>query len=553
MDWKLVVFQTLGGLGLFLMGMKVMSEGMQKAAGERLRKILRVLTANRFVGVFVGFVITAIIQSSSATSVMAIGFVNATLMTVQQAIGVELGAAVGTTVTGWIVALDITAYAMPIIGIAVFIRFFSKNTTWQYMGEVLFGFGILFLGMNSMKDGFAPLKNSEYFINMIQSIDGSDYYSVILGVIVGTVATSIVQSSSAVVGIIIALASQGLLNFEGSLALVMGCNIGTTITGILASIGGSVNAKRAALAQTLFKIAGVFIMLFVFYPFSDVIDFFTPGLATEKLTVHIAMGHTIFNIINLIIFLPLIGPLARFVNYILPDKLKNEDNLPENFINFDYNMIETSSMAIMESEKELVVMSEHVVASLKMLKNMSMKDQHNVAETCDFILKNEDRIDKYQFHITQFLLAISSRALTLKDANIVGSYIGLAHNLEKIADYIERISIIIDKLARKQICFSEKATSVINTIIDENISYFGESMELFKGDIKQPSYAEKALAKSVRLKKMIKDAKIEHFDRIREKVCQGSAAIHFIDILNNLETMGSENYNIAEVVSGKKY
>ncbi|HQN72872.1 MAG TPA: Na/Pi cotransporter family protein, partial [bacterium] len=361
MDWKLVIFQTVGGLGLFLMGMKIMSEGMQKAAGDRLRKILKVLTTNRFVGVFVGFLITAIIQSSSATSVMAIGFVNATLMTVQQAIGVELGAAVGTTVTGWIVTMDISAYAMPIIGIGVFIRFFSKSKTWQYMGEIMFGFGILFLGMSSMKDGFAPLKNSEQFISLFKSIDGHTYSSVILGVFVGTITTAVVQSSSAVVGIVIALASQGLINFDGSLAIVMGSNIGTTITGILASIGGSVNAKRAALAQTLFKTAGVILMLTVFYPFKNLVEMITPGLSSINLTVHIAMGHTLFNVINLVVFLPLVGPLAKLVNSIFPDKAKKDDDLPENFISIDYNMIETPSMAIMESEKKLLVMSEYVI------------------------------------------------------------------------------------------------------------------------------------------------------------------------------------------------
>jgi phosphate:Na+ symporter len=553
MDWKLVIFQTVGGLGLFLMGMKIMSEGMQKAAGDRLRKILKVLTTNRFVGVFVGFLITAIIQSSSATSVMAIGFVNATLMTVQQAIGVELGAAVGTTVTGWIVTMDISAYAMPIIGIGVFIRFFSKSKTWQYMGEIMFGFGILFLGMSSMKDGFAPLKNSEQFISLFKSIDGHTYSSVILGVFVGTITTAVVQSSSAVVGIVIALASQGLINFDGSLAIVMGSNIGTTITGILARIGGSVNAKRAALAQTLFKTAGVILMLTVFYPFKNLVEMITPGLSSINLTVHIAMGHTLFNVINLVVFLPLVGPLAKLVNSIFPDKAKKDDDLPENFISIDYNMIETPSMAIMESEKELLVMSEYVINSMNLLRQMPVKEQDKAVEICDIILKNEDRIDKYQFYITQFLLSLSSRALTLKDANIVGSYIGLAHNLEKVADYVENISAIIDKMRRKQIDFSNNAVEIINRILDENINYFSESMEFFKSDVKTAAYTEKALTKSIRLKKMVQDAKIEHFDRIREKVCQGGAAIHFIDILNNLDAMSSENYNIAQVVSGKKY
>ncbi len=553
MDWRSVMFQAAGGLGLFLMGMKIMSEGMQKAAGDRLRKILKILTSNRFMGVFVGFIITAIIQSSSATSVMAIGFVNATLMTVKQAISIELGAAVGTTVTGWIVTLNVSAYAMPIIGLGVLIRFFSKNRTWQYVGEVFFGFGILFLGMESMKNGFAPLRTHEGFLDLFRSIDGHTFGSVILGVFVGTITTAMVQSSSAVVGITIALASQGLINFDGALAIVMGSNIGTTITGIISSIGGSVNAKRAALAQTIFKTIGVVLMLIVFYPFRDIVDLVTPGSPAKNLTVHIAMGHTIFNLVNLAVFLPSISILANIVTKIFPDKMKDVDDLPEHFINIDYNMIETSSMAIMESEKEITVMGEYVVESLRKLREMSVDKPEDIHKLCDTIVKNEDRIDKYQFYITQFLLAVSSRSLTIQDATAVGSYIGLAHNLEKMGDYVENISLIIDKLNRKQLSLSKYAVEVMNKILDENIEYFIESMEMFRGGIKNPSYTEKALSRSIRLKKMIKDAKIDHFERLRDKVCENKVAIHFIDILNNFDAMGSENFNIAEVVAGRKY
>ncbi len=553
MDWKAVIFQAVGGLGLFLMGMKIMSEGMQKAAGDRLRKILKILTVNRFMGVFVGFIITAIIQSSSATSVMAIGFVNATLMTVKQAISVELGAAVGTTVTGWIVTLNVAEYAMPIVGLGVLIRFFSKNRTWQYAGEVLFGFGILFLGMESMKNGFARLRTHEGFLDMFRSIDGHTFSSVILGVFVGTVATAMVQSSSAVVGITIALASQGLINFDGALAIVMGSNIGTTFTGIIASIGGSVNAKRAALAQTIFKMTGVILMLIVFYPFRDFVDFVTPGSPMKNLTVHIAMGHTIFNLVNLAVFLPAIEKLSKVVTIIFPDKVASDADMPEHFINIDYNMIETPSMAIMESEKEITVMSEYVAESLNLLKKMSIEKTAETNVVCDSIIKNEDRIDKYQLYITQFLLAVSSRSLTLQDAATVGSYIGLAHNLEKMGDYVENIAVIVDKLTRRQLSFSSSAIEVMNNILNENIDYFNESMEMFKGDFKNPAYTEKALSRSIRLKKMIKDAKIAHFERLREKICENRVAIHFIDILNNFDAMGSENFNIAEVVAGRKY
>ncbi|HOB72852.1 MAG TPA: Na/Pi symporter, partial [bacterium] len=216
MDWKTVFFQVFGGLGLFLMGMKIMSEGMQKTAGDGLKRILNYLTINRYVAVFVGFLVTAVIQSSSATTVMIVGFVNAGLMTLTQAIGVILGANIGTTVTGWIVTLPVVKWALPMIGFGVMLRFFSKSTKWRYTGEIIFGFGILFLGMTTMGDGFKPLRSNPDFINFFKLVSGSSYITVFLGVFIGTVTTVIVQSSSATIGIAIALATQGLLTYEGA-------------------------------------------------------------------------------------------------------------------------------------------------------------------------------------------------------------------------------------------------------------------------------------------------------------------------------------------------
>ena len=318
MNWSYIIFHTLGGLGLFFMGMKVMSESVQKAAGDKLRKILKVLTSNRFVGAFVGFLITAIIQSSGATTVMTIGFVNAGLMTVQQAIGVGLGASIGTTVTGWIVTLNVSAFSLPLIGVGVMLRLFSKNKSWQYIGELIYGFGILFLGMETMKSGFAPLKESETFVRMFQSIDGSTYASILLGVLVGIVTTCITQSSSAMVGIVISLASQGLINFEGALAVVLGSNIGASSTGVLAAVGGTVNAKRTALSQVIFRCIGVAVLLVIFRPYKDIVDLMIPGTPDEALTVHIAMGHTVFNITTLILCIPFVSQLTKLVEKIFP-------------------------------------------------------------------------------------------------------------------------------------------------------------------------------------------------------------------------------------------
>ncbi len=553
MDWKTVIFQAAGGLGLFLMGMKIMSEGMQRSAGDGLRKILRILTYNRFVSVLVGFVITAIIQSSSATSVMVVGFVNATLMTVKQAIGVELGAAVGTTVTGWIVTLDIASYSMPVIGLGVLIRLFSKNKTRQYFGEVLFGFGILFLGMDAMKHGFATLRDNQYFIETFKMIDGDTIGSVFLGILAGTVVTAVLQSSSALVGIILALASQNLINFEGALAVVMGGNIGTTVTGILASIGGSTNAKRAALAQTLFKFFGVILVILVFYPFRDAVDYVTPGVPSKSIMVHIAMGHTIFNLLNLVIFLPLITPLTRLVSKIFPDKARLDTDLPEQFVNIDYKLIETPSLGILESEKEISVMGNYVLSNMELLKQMKSQDSKDVSTVCDKIMRNEEKIDKYQKYITQFLVAVSSRSLTDKDAHTVGNYMGLAHNLEKLSDYTEKIAKIMDKISRNKLQLNPSGIKTLNILMDENMSYFKNSMDNFKNEIIDASYIEKSYIRSRRLKKLVKDAKIKHFERLRDKLVSHKVSIHFVDMLNNFEGMASENFNIAEAVSGKKY
>ena len=553
MNWSYIIFHTLGGLGLFFMGMKVMSESVQKAAGDKLRKILKVLTSNRFVGAFVGFLITAIIQSSGATTVMTIGFVNAGLMTVQQTIGVGLGASIGTTVTGWIVTLNVALYSLPLIGIGVMLRLFSKNKSRQYIGELIYGFGILFLGMEVMKEGFAPLKESETFIRIFQSIDGTTFASIILGVFVGIVTTCITQSSSAMVGIVIALASQGLLNFDGALAVVLGSNIGSSSTGVLAAVGGTVNAKRTALAQVIFRSISVVFLVFLFHPYKELVDLCTPGTPDEMLTVHIAMGHTLFNVITLIIFIPFVSQLARFVEKIFPDKEVGKVEMPENLVKLQTSMFSTPSIAIMECEKELLNMSDYVVKNLDMLREMSLKNPVQVAEMSDEIAKNEDRIDKYQYQLTQFLIALSVRAISPGDAKIVASRIGLAHNFEKIADCVEHISQIIDKLKRNNATFSAEAIETINQILEENIEHFKKSVSIFKNGEDAPVYADEALVIRIRIKKLIKDAKVQHFNRIKEKICDGSASIQFIDILNNLNTMSAENHNVAENLAGQKY
>ncbi len=571
MNWQQIIFQCIGGLGLFLMGMKFMSEGMQKAAGNRLRKTLNFLTKNRFMAISVGMLITAIIQSSSATTVMTVGFVNASLMNLQQAIGVVLGANIGTTITGWIVSLKIVKFALPLIGCGVFLKFFSKSEKWKYAGEIIFGFGILFLGMQTMKAGFAPLRESPDFIAFFTKVDGSGFTSILLGILIGTITTVIVQSSSATIGITLALASQGLLNYEGAVSLILGENIGTTITAILASIGGNFHAKRAAAAHTLFNVLGVCTILSLFYPFVSAVDHFVPGAADMTVSTqaqveefksaigtkpyieaHIAAVHTTFNVANVIIFAFLIPYLAKICEKLIPESRKKTSNGVA-FSHIDTNVVETPALSIAETEKELMVMAEMVSKNAKHVDKILNDEKPNISKLCDKVMTNEKVIDDYQKSIVDFLVSLSSNSISETHANHIGNYITFSHNLEKFADHLEHVAKAFDKLHRDTIEFSSEAMQHIVDIFADNLNYFERSMTAFTESIEPQSFMDSTHVINRRIKKMIKHAKITHFDRISKKTCNNRTAIYYIDVLNYLDGMRSQAYNIAEVTSGTKF
>ena len=571
MDWTTIAFQSFGGLGLFLMGMKIMSEGMQKAAGDRLRKTLNFLTNNRLMGIFVGFFITALIQSSSATTVMVVGFVNATLMSLKQAIGVILGANIGTTVTGWIITLKIVKYSLPLIGIGVMLRFFSRNEKWRYTGEVMFGFGILFLGMQTMKAGFAPLRESQGFIHFFTRVDGGNYFSILFGVGIGTVTTLVVQSSSATIGITIALASQGLINYEGAVSLILGENIGTTITALLSSIGGNFHAKRAAIAHTLFNVLGVIVVLIIFYPFIKVVENLIPGLANMTVHTaeqaaqygvdigarpfidsHIAMAHSLFNITNVIIFATLVPFLAKLCSKIIPEPKKQGEFRAIEFSHIDTSLIETPALGIAETEKKLIVMAQKVVKSAIKVQDIIASEKPQ-KELCDEVLKGEKIIDEYQKHITEFLVTLSSSALSESDANHIGNYMTLSHNLEKYADHLEHITLIFDRMDRKDIAFSSDARETVIEIFRENSNFFNTSFNALTENVDSLTFMDRSQVINRRVKKLIKSAKRDHFERLSRGLCENGAAIHYMDLLNYLDGMRAQAYNIAEVTTGTKY
>ena len=331
---KWVIFQSLGGLGLFLFGMKIMSEGLQKVAGKKMRQILAMVSNNRFVGCGVGAIVTSVIQSSSAATVMLVSFVDAGLMTLTQAIGVILGANVGTTVTAQLIAFNITEYALPAIAAGVILKFFLGRRKWIYVGDVLLGFGLVFFGLATMKAGFAPLKDSPAFISFFTRFNADNLSGIFLCVLAGSILTMILQSSSATVGITMALAIEGLLGFEASVALILGENIGTTITAQLASMGTNVNARRTANAHTLFNVIGVLLIILFFPLFLQVVEWLTSsflGIGPPDLVVggekpniarYIANSHTMFNLVSAVFFLLILPYLVKAAIWLTPHKME---------------------------------------------------------------------------------------------------------------------------------------------------------------------------------------------------------------------------------------
>ncbi|MGC9310454.1 MAG: Na/Pi cotransporter family protein, partial [Candidatus Aenigmatarchaeota archaeon] len=557
----------------FLMGMKIMSESLQRIAGRELRCILGHLTSNRFMGVGVGLTVTTLIQSSSATTVMTVGFVNAGIMTLQQAIGVILGANIGTTVTGWLVTLKIVEYSLPIIGVGVLLRFFSKNERRQYLGEAIFGFGILFLGMQTMKLGFAPLKESPGFQEFFLLIDGATYTAVLLGVLIGTITTVIVQSSSATIGIAIALASQGVIGFVGAVSLILGDNIGTTITAILASIGTNHNAKRVALAHTLFNVLGVAMVLMLFYPFVGLVDSIAGGdpdfiISTEEealnygmpvgtkpfIGTHIALAHTLFNVTNVITFLPLVAYLGLLCERLIPKpKGKNGNGLP--FFELKYihkGLVEIPAFAIAESKKEILAMAAQLDTSLEKVKAV-IADKSKAKEAYEVVAENEKLLSKYKRKIDTFLLRISERAISKDDTLIIVNYMAFAHCLERMAYFSRRICKQYKKMGEKGISMSGEADAKLLNIFEESLKYYNEAVLVFRMDEKPASFAGRFPKGSKSLKQLIKDARLSHFERKRKGICPEGAAVFYTDILNILSNMAAQLYNMSEAAAGKKY
>ena len=557
---ELILFQSLGGLGMFLFGMKIMSEGLQRVAGKKMRKILEMVSNNRFVGCAVGTLVTSVIQSSSAMTVMLVSFVDSGLMTLVQAIGVILGANVGTTVTAQLIAFKIEAYALPAIGAGVFLKFFVGRRKWAYIGDVLLGFGLVFYGLSTMKMGIAPLRGDPTFISFFTKFNAENMGGILLSVLVGTVLTMILQSSSATVGIVMALASQGLIGFEASVALILGDNIGTTITAQVASVGANVNAHQAANAHTLFNVIGVIYIILSFPLFINLIVWVTttflgagpPDLivAGERPNVarYIANSHTLFNVVNTLFFLMVLPYLVKAAVWITPKRKEEEEFNEFHHIKYiDSKYVETPVVALAQARAEIVRMGEAVqVMYDDVIKALNRRRPKELSKW----RKREDTLDNLRKEIGQFLVRVMQGAIMPDESREVASLMRITNNLERFGDAIENIAQLMEDLIEDNLYLSEKAVSDYEDITGEVRKFLGLALDAIKAEDKNVmALAQKA---EDRINDMEEEMRKDHIMRLQKGICEVDQGIIFEDMLTAFEKMGDYCYNISQAVAGLK-
>ncbi len=535
-DYRKLIFLIFGGLGIFLFGIRKVSESLRIAAGDNLKKILAKLTTNRWLGVGVGISVTALLQSSSAVTVMAIGFVNAGLLTLKQSISVLLGANIGTTITAQIIAFKIGEIALPAIAIGAAIILFSKSYKVRAYGSILLGFGFLFFGLNIMTDAVTPIRSS----SLIHDFFALHSHNYLLAILAGTLMTMIVQSSSATVGITIVLAASGLIDIYGAMALVLGDNIGTTITGALASIGGSPNAKRTALSNVFTNTIGAGYMLIVLLFFAEPVAKFL-AFTSGDIARQTANFHTLFNVVNVFVFIPLIPLLAKTVSYIIPEASEEQKKVT---IYLSNELLSEPSIAIDQIKLELGNMIKNVTTVFtKSIQSLESINKQLVEETFEAEAIN----DRYQLEITDFIAKLSRQELSDDDSKRLPVLLHLTNDLEKAADFSRNIAELAERKLGKGIEFNEQQKQLLTEMS-------GILLDMLQNLPKAIEHNDQEMARKVALlENKLNQCEIIYKKQQVRDISDGKQiepAIMVMDIITNIEKAGDHLYNLAQAVMG---
>ncbi|MGR5847734.1 Na/Pi cotransporter family protein [Streptococcus pneumoniae] len=535
-NWQEIIFHFLGGLGLFLYSIKTMGDGLQQAAGDRLRYYIDKYTSNPFLGVLVGIVVTALIQSSTGVTVITVGLVSASLLTLRQAIGIIMGANIGTTVTSFIIGFKLGEYALPLIFLGTMFLFFTKNRTANNIGRILFGVGGIFYALNLISAGMSPLKDlpqfKEYMITLGQNP--------ILGVVAGAVITVLIQASSATIGILQGLYAGGFLDLKGALPVLFGDNIGTTLTVIIAAAGANISAKRVAATHVTFNVLGTILCLILLGPFTAMIEYFQALLHLSP-EMTIAFSHGAFNVSNTIVQFPFIGALAYFVTKLIPGE---DEVVKYEPLYLDEQLIKQApSIALGNAKKELLHLGNYAVKAFDLSYDYIINSDEKVAEKGH---KTEEAINTIDEKLTRYLISLSSEALSQKESEVLTNILDSSRDLERIGDHAEALINLNDYLQRKNVQFSNSALEELEDIYRQTSDFVKDALESVENNDLEKAQA--LIERHEAINKMERVLRKTHIKRLNNGECSTQAGVNFIDIISHYTRVSDHAMNLAEKV-----
>lgn len=536
------ILSMAGGLGLFLFGIRTMGDGLENAAGAKLKRMLEVLTGNRFLAVLVGFIVTAIIQSSTATTVMVVGFVNAGMMSLAQAVGVIMGANIGTTVTSLLIALNFSSVAAAAVLVGVIPMLASKKTVVKNLGAIFTGFGLLFLGIDMMSDSMAPLRESAGFMNFIVTVSESPLRP-LFGIILGIVMTAVLQSSSASVGVLQTLAMQGLVPLKFSVFVLFGQNIGTCLTALFSTVGAKKNSKRAAVIHLLFNLigTGIFILIALLTPYVEWIEKLSPDPMAQ-----IAISHIVFNIVSTVVMFPFAKALVKLSCLLVPGKDDSESEMHCKFI--DDRLLNTPPFAVMQVSKEVARMAklarDNFETSAHALINRSDKD-------LDKVMENEEIINYLNHHITSYLVKLNALDITDSDSDYIARVFHAINDIERVGDHAINLAEAAQHNIGEGLKFSDPAREELNQLCGSVVTLLERSMAAFDNQSLSDDEAKELSDLEEHIDDLTLECQDSHIFRLNRKECNTEAGMLYLNTITDFERVGDHAINIAFLARSK--